>query len=236
MKKVNKFLLTAAVLLAAGATAEAQISFGPRVGLNAANVNLDFQDSDDEFDTKMKLGPQIGVVLNAQFGNLSIQPAVIYSQKGFKVDESETSNGFTSSIKQDIKLGYAEIPVNFVYTTGGDNGFQVFAGPYVGFGLGGKLKSEGKTSGNGVNISFDEEYDVEFASKVGDDEDKEYFRGLDVGANAGIGYKAGPVQVQLGYGFGFGNLIPNDENDKKPEDKANNRVIQLSLTYLFGAE
>ncbi|MCB2375999.1 PorT family protein [Hymenobacter sp. BT635] len=226
MKKQLQHGLLAAALMVAGATsAQAQVTFGPRVGLNVANIATDLPGS-IEIDTKTIFAPQVGLTLNAQFGNLSVQPSLLFSQKGYKLEEEEDDYSF----KATTRLSYAEIPVNLVYTTGGTEGFQVFAGPYVGFGIGGKSKFE--EDDNGEKSSG--EADIKFASKEGDAEKTEYVRALDFGLNAGVGYKAGPIQAQLGYGLGLSNLVPNDEDDKDPEFEFKNRVFTLSISYFFG--
>ncbi|TGE14686.1 porin family protein [Hymenobacter elongatus] len=233
-KHVRNGLLAAALVVAGATSAQAQITFGPRVGLNAANISQDFKDSDDEFDTNIVLGPQIGLTLNAQFGNLSIQPSLLFSQKGYKIDEEETNSGVKFKYEETTRLSYAEIPINVVYTLGETEGFQIFAGPYIGIGLGGKSKYEFSGGSGAGSINEKGENKIKFANKYGDEDDTDYVRSLDLGANAGIGYKAGPIQAQLGYGFGLSNLIPNDEDDKEPENKIKNRVLNLSISYFFG--
>lgn len=242
--------LATSALLLAGTAAQAQTTFGVRLGLNASNLNYKAADSNDEIpESDMLLGAQGGVVMNAQFGNLAIQPALLYSMKGDKLQEkdseTETFGGNTYTYSYDVKstrrLSYLELPVNFVYSTNGaEGGFQVFAGPYLALGVGGKVKYEGDytTTMNGRVIdsgSESESFKIKFANKYGDDEDTEYVRTLDAGLNFGLGYKAGPFQAQLGYGLGVANLIPNDQDDKKSEDKARNRNFQLNVTYFFGA-
>ncbi|GAA3955145.1 porin family protein [Hymenobacter algoricola] len=222
-----------AVLLSAGATtAHAQVSFGPRVGLNLADISQDYKDLNDEPDTKLYLGGQVGLSLHMRFGNLALQPSVLLSQKGIKRDDSQTAFGITVKTTGTERLNYLEVPVNLVYTTGGKEGFQVFLGPYAGLGLGGKYDVT-RTAVSGATGSYTEAGEVKFASKAGTTAKTDYVRSLDFGLNAGVGYKVGPVQMQLGYGLGLSNLVPNDSNDKAPEDEINNRVIQLSVAYFF---
>lgn len=226
MKTLLPSIVVLAAAFATATSAQAQVTFGPRIGLNASSISQDIPDADEELDTKLLLGPQIGVTLNAQFGNISVQPSLLFSRKGYKVEEEDDDFKYEAW----SRLSYVEIPVNFVYTTGGTAGFQVFAGPYVGVGIGGKEKyeySEGTMSESG-------EDKVKFAGKEGDADDTEYYRSLDFGLNAGIGYKAGPIQAQLGYGLGLSNIVPNDEDDKEPEYKFKNRTLHLSLSYFFG--
>ena len=77
------------------------------------------------------------------FGSrFAFQPSLVYSQKGFKTSESgtKTSNGTTVTYSgtSTLHVNYLERPLNFVFTIGGTQGFQVFAGPYLAMGVGGK--------------------------------------------------------------------------------------------------
>jgi hypothetical protein len=59
-----------------------------------------------------------------------LQPGVLYSQKGAEFEDSA-----------ELQLNYIEIPVNLVYKPVlGAGRLLLGFGPYVGFGLGGKLK------------------------------------------------------------------------------------------------
>lgn len=244
MKKMLFTGAAAAALLLGATSAQAQITFGPRVGLNATKLNYDF-DGEDEPKSKFVYGAQVGLSMNAQFGNLSVQPSLLFTMKGDKVEESESetfsANGQMISVsyenKETLSLNYLELPVNLVYSTNGaEGGFQVFAGPYVALGLSGKGKQDSKATitmgGSTTTESDSEEIDIEFANKEGDD-DKGYLRQLDAGFNMGVGYKVGAIQAQVGYGLGLVNLVPNDSDGNKPDLKVNNRGFQLSLSYFF---
>ncbi|SHK38614.1 porin family protein [Hymenobacter psychrotolerans] len=231
-----KGLLASALLVAGAGTAQAQVTIGPRLGLNLANIKADIEDAED-IDTKMKAGAQAGITINAQFGNVAFQPSLMFSQKGFKIKESmtETFAGETISIdsEMDAALNYLDIPLNFVYTTGGDNGFQIFAGPYVGIGLGGKVKAKVKGSVSGQSFSNTESTSVKFANEEGDD-DKLYLRRINAGLNGGIGYKAGPFQVQAGYALGLTNMLPKNDYDDNSSFK--DRTLQFSVNYFFATK
>ncbi|TYZ09552.1 PorT family protein [Hymenobacter lutimineralis] len=231
-------LFVTGICLAAASSASAQVTIGARVGLNAATIGVNLEDEDDEedFNPKMILGPQVGVTVNAQFGSFAIQPSLLFAQKGYRIQEDEEDGGIKVEYKSTTRLSYLELPVNFVYTLGEEDGFQLFAGPYVGFGISGKDKSEISLQYNGQKNSDSQETDIVFANEYGDDEDKDYLRGLDYGLNAGLGYKAGPIQAQLGYGLGLGNLITNSKSGEKPDDKIHNRVLHLSVAYFFGGK
>ncbi|GAB2769458.1 hypothetical protein HNQ93_000331 [Hymenobacter luteus] len=234
-------LLITAMLMAGAQFAQAQVTIGPRVGLNLATVSGDTEFDGFEADPKMILAPQVGVTLNAQFGNLALQPSLLFSQKGFKVEEEisgvEDGEVYSASVKGNMRLNYLEIPVNLVYNTSGEEGgFQIFAGPYVGIGLGGKAKTEVDFSGGGSSFNVSESTNVKFANQDDANSDQQFVRQPDFGANFGLGYKAGPFQVQAGYSLGLSNLIPDSADGSEPEAKLRNRVVQVSLNYFFGGK
>ena len=123
------------------------------------------------------------------------------------------------------------MPVNVVYTL---HGFQVFAGPYVALGVGGR--QHGTISGfSPYYIKFIPQC-VDEKVAYGPDTNN---RRLDAGVNFGIGYQWGPLQVQLGYGLGLWNLhqdnsfqLYNHGHDFD-QDAAHNRVMQMTGTYFF---
>lgn len=237
----HKYFAALAGLLLTASAAQAQVTLGPRVGLNLSTVAVDLKDAGDEFDPESRIGGQVGVALNVPMGKLALQPALLISQKGFTAQEKSTAQ-YKTSLEQKMRLTYLEVPLNLVFTTGGTEGFQVFAGPYLGVGVGGRYSIKGSWSYNDGffrdNGTVDESGDVKFASQYpkSNNSDNAYFRTLDAGLNAGLGYKLKAFQVQLGYGLGLGNIIPNDEDGKEPDDKLHNRGFQLTASYFFGGE
>jgi len=228
MKKTKYLLLTGLLCSITALTAKAQFSFGPRVGVNSAKAILDYE-SDDVFETKMRLGAQAGIQLSAEFGHLAIQPAILYSQKGYDIDYVLDINRYKTTFVGSAKLNYVEVPINFVYTTGDKKGLQLFAGPYIEYGLNGKYQEE-RSFSTTPNYTYKRGSDVEFVTKEGTDPSKVYFRRVNMGANVGLGYKAGPVQAQLGYGLGLTNILPKEG---RYDNKQYSRVLHLSLAYLF---
>jgi hypothetical protein len=234
-------LLIVSILAATGT--QAQVSVGPRIGLNLSHTRYHHSDGDFEGKSESNLlpGGQIGVALNAQFGHLALQPALLFSMKGStsyrNAETSSTTNGVPSittyKAKIFTRLNYAELPLHLVYSLkGADGGGQVFAGPYVALGLNGKFEAEDVKTPNGVIHRPDWEREVVFASKAGYDLHKYYVRPLDYGLHAGVGYKVKAIQAQLGYGLGLGNRVPKYEVGR-PDIKVRNGNLQLTLTYLF---
>jgi len=61
-------------------------------------------------------------------------------------------------------------------------------------------------------------------------------RRFDAGFNGGFGYRFGPFQAQLGYGFGLVNFVPKDANGNDTGSKGYNRAFQLSANYFLGGK
>jgi hypothetical protein len=256
VKKQVPALATGLLLLAASAgQAQTTLSFGPRLGANLSTFSYSGNSTGLD-DTSYRLGVQVGGTLNVSFGKVAFQPSLLFSQKGatLKGSEQETSGGITTRVGATLKprLHYLELPLNVVYTAGGDHGFQVFAGPYLAVGVGG---------GGSYKVSLDSddpditqllpngEYPGSLAVEYGDRQNDNSSAGsgssfgaptitftarrFDAGFNAGVGYRVGPVQAQLGYGLGLVNFVPNDSDGNDTGSKAYHRGFQLAATYFF---
>ncbi|CAM3449503.1 porin family protein [Pontibacter korlensis] len=210
----NKILLTVAAALGLAFAAEAQtVSIGPRVGATFAKLNLS---GDDEFTDEVKdliqskPGLQFGAVANVMVNDLfSVQPELLYVQKGYQIEEGGVSAKET--------MNYLEVPVlaKISFGSGQVQGF-VTAGPSVGYWLSAKNKYE--------YDGEEETEDYEF-----EDEDNR----TEFGANFGVGlaYKvgAGALNLDVRYGLGLSNLY----DDSGDDSKVKNRVVGVSLAYLF---
>ena len=115
MKKISLLLFFAVFSTAAFSQS---FSFGPKVGLNVSN----YTGSDIESDALV--GFHLGGLLNFGIGNnFSIQPEVLFSTQGAKIDDGVE--------KQNFKTSYVSVPVMFKLKTNG--GFYVEVGPQVAF-------------------------------------------------------------------------------------------------------
>ncbi|MBF9221996.1 outer membrane beta-barrel protein [Hymenobacter ruricola] len=264
MKNFFSALFLTAGLAGAAGTAQAQssVEFGPRLGLNVSTVK-ESGAPDSGFNEQIKsiTGVQVGATLNVGINeNFSFQPSLIYSSKGAEYTGSTDFPGSNPSYHTAInvsatpKVGYLELPLNFVYTFGGHDGFQVFAGPYAALGVSGSGSASAKIDTNdpdllalGVTGSIPIKLKVEFGDKQNDNANNNpgtsgtptatlTVRSFDAGLNAGVGYRFGPFQAQLGYGLGLVNFAPNDPDGNDTGAKSYNRVVQLSANYFFGGK
>lgn len=201
MKKV--FFVAVAIL--AAVAGNAQVKFGPKVGLNFSTMSM------DGADEKMRTGYQIGMVFQGDIApNVFIQPSILFSSKGSKYDGGDVK----------VVANYIEVPVNFGYriNLGGAN-LNLLAGPYLAYGVGGKISSSETLFGKTVTVDED--------IKWGSDKDKDHFRPFDMGLNLGGGFEFNNFQVSLQYGFGLLNINPNSDITNK------NGVLSLSAAFLF---
>ena len=260
--------LFSAILLTAGfagaatsAQAQAAIEFGPRLGLNISTFKESgVPASNIEQEINAVAGLQVGLTLNAAINDhFSFQPSLLFTQKGAELVGRVSAPGASTAYKTDIKFtakprfNYLELPLNFVYTFGGREGFQVFAGPYAALGVSGSGSAKGEINTNdpallalGATGTFPATLNVEFGSQQNDNSNSNTTPGslsatitarrFDAGLNAGVGYRVGPFQAQLGYGLGLVNFVPKDTQGNDTDTKSYHRVWQLSANYFFGSK
>lgn len=229
MKKIFTTLL---IVLVAFGISNAQIKFGPKIGINLANVST--SPEDEELETKMTTLFSVGLLADIGFTeNVGLQSGLMYSAKGFKVDEQDDE--FDFGLKMNASFNYLELPIHFVYKL---KSLQIYAGPYVAYGLGGKAKTEWTF---GDETETDE---LKFVSKLGEvswedymeqADDESFLNALDYGLNFGLGYELNGILINAGYSMGFGNVLPKIENDED-EDTMKNSVISISAAYLLSGK
>ncbi|WP_320052866.1 porin family protein [uncultured Acetobacteroides sp.] len=197
MKKV--FFVAVAIL--AAVAGNAQVKFGPKVGLNFSTMSM------DGVDAKMRTGYQVGMVFQGDIApNVFIQPSILFSSKGSKYDNTDTK----------VVANYIDVPVNFGYriNLGGAN-LNLLAGPYLAYGVGGKVTND--------FILATKDRDI----KWGTDKDEDDFRPFDMGLNLGGGVEYNNFQISLQYGFGLLNVNADSDFTTK------NGVLSLTAAYLF---
>lgn len=115
---MKKLLCAAALLLCAQFSFAQSFSIGPKAGLNISNY------TGGNIESDALVGYHLGGILNYGFGEVfSIQPEVLFSTQGAKVDRNGN--------KADFKISYVTIPVMLKFKARG--GFFVEFGPQVGF-------------------------------------------------------------------------------------------------------
>ena len=201
MKKIACLLL----LFVAFQVSAQEFHFIPKIGLNFANMT--------NSDGSMKPGLNIGVAGEVMMtNNFAIEPGIFYSMQGAK------GKGESSGLK--IKNDYLNIPVLFkgyVY-----EGFNLFAGPQLGF----KVSSKLKYSKSGTSVSTSEGSDL--------------FKSVDFAIIIGAGYQSSMgLLFSLSYNIGLANTINADKFAALPGssgmegEKSRNGVLQFNLGWRF---
>jgi hypothetical protein len=200
---MKKILLTLITIIAVNASINAQMRFGVKGGLNLASIST----SDKTVPTSSALGFHGGIVLDAPLSeSISIQPNLLFSQKGFSLD--------ASGISSKVTFNYIEIPVNFLYNA--TDALTIGAGPFLGY----ALSASAKTTFNGQTQTTD----VDFDNKS---------QRVDYGLNITAGYEIiEGLVISANYSLGLANL--NKDATTSSTNTIKNNVIGFSVTKFFG--
>jgi hypothetical protein len=228
-------LLAGSLLLTATAHAQATFSIGTRVGLNVATAHFPYT------ATSTHAGFEAGLTSSVQLGHFAVQPSLLFSQKGYQAHGSLPSLDAPVTYDETVRLNYLTLPLNLAYTLGkAGQGLQVFAGPYVGLLVGGNYKQQVHATGYLGGPPSDTEYSGKVkAASVFSYTDDRHSQRVDVGVQAGVGYRLKGWQVQVGYSLGLRDqsaFMESFGGARYREETRYNRAFQLSLSYLIGAE
>ena len=185
-------------------------------------MKYDGENMNDESKLKpgFLLGPTAEFPVSPIF---AIETGLLFSSKGFKIDEKETYMDETMEWKSKLNLLYLDLPITLKgkINVGDKTNLYVAAGPYMGYGLSGKVKAEYTYDGQ---TEKDEE-DLKFGSNENEDDLKR----LDYGLTFGAGVERGHFQFGVNYSLGLANLAVSSDD----EYKINNKVMNVSVTYRF---
>ena len=238
MKKY-KFALIAIMITC---NAQAQFTLAYRADFVLTGI---YKDARFLPNTKVKSDFQLGImgdlILNS---TLSIYMGILYAPQGYKIEYSNSH----VNISTTTSLNYIRLPLNIQhkYTLNNNEKFKLlyYAGPYIGYGFGGKVKGVSITNGseNGEPYIIKNVIDKKINMGSGDDKD---FKSLDFGIGVAIGVQYTNIQSRLGFYYGLidisnsSNLKSDDPNiailEELTSGKIKNRGIALySVTIKFG--
>lgn len=163
------FLLFMAFAAGTAMSMAQSLSGGIKGGINVSNFT---ESSLANAKKNALVGYHAGGYLNFKLGALSLQPELLVSTAGSKIEE----NGLT----EDYKITYATVPVMIQFKTAG--GFFVEAGPQVGFKISESIPDQtietfakGLDLSAGVGLGYKSKFGLGFnlrylagLSKVGD--------------------------------------------------------------------
>ncbi|WP_051718445.1 porin family protein [Hymenobacter sp. IS2118] len=229
MKK-SAFLIGALFATTAVSSAQAQdVRFGLRAGANYSNLSGNIK---NENTYNNKIGFLGGVMVNIPVVEnfFSVQPEILYSQKGFdnKPTEFTTVLGAKQKREGSVNYNYLDVPVLLKINAGG---FIVEAGPQYSYLLG--SNNETKTTTTPA---------LGGAPSTTQANDKNDVSGLnrnELGYLAGVGYQANNgLSLSLRYTGALSDFVKSDDNTYFNGDLKNARhsAFQLSLGYLIGSK
>jgi hypothetical protein len=232
MKKTS-FILAALVSAAAFSSAQAQdIRLGLRAGANYSNIAGDVK---NETTYNNKAGFLGGVMINVPVLDdnfLSVQPEILYSQKGFENKPTEFSRTLpllgtrTEKREGNVNYNYLDVPVLLKINAGG---FIAEAGPQYSYLLSSSNETQTTitTNGRSETTGAQNKNDVSALNRN------------ELGYVAGVGYQAeSGLSLSVRYTGAFSDFVKSDNSTYFNGDLKNARhsAFQLSLGYLIGGK
>jgi len=223
----NLRILVFAALFLVTNLAIAQFSVGIKTGINFNDISE--TDALDALtpDFKQLKGLNIGLVSELEIGNhFAIQPELIYTQKGFKLDEGMDFELYNIPLPIGVivrsKFSYLEVPLLFKGKIGDDKmkGYLI-AGPSVGYAIDGQLTSTARAI-----LEFqvlDQDLDL---NQIG--YERFEVAGI-VGGGAEVKIPSGKLFMDARYQFGFTELYDIPVFN----EKIKNRGVSLNAGYMM---
>jgi hypothetical protein len=197
-------------------------------GFNLANVSTTNKGG---VDNAMALPSfHAGFMADLPFGGLSLQPALLFTGKGTKLESGKSSDA--TYYKSTTNPYYIEVPINLVVNiplSEEESKFFIGGGGYAAMGIAGKNKAEGKVFG----LGFESEEKIEYSNDDPTTGDVEEGAGIgrmkrfDFGLNGTAGFAFKNVMLAVNYGYGISKI--NSGSNNSENDKNKNRVWSLSL-------
>jgi hypothetical protein len=227
MKKLFLLTLPCFILLTANSQKSSAILRG---GLNLANVSITENGRID--DAKTLTSFQVGIIGDVPLTSfISLQPGLLVTGKG-----SKTQNGDPSSanyFKATSNPIYIEIPISLVFKgpIGNDAKFFAGAGPYLGIGVAGKNKTEGKIFGTSFSSEKNIEWSDDDPSTLSYEEGAGFgiMKRFDYGLNGTAGIETKNIVLSVNYGLGLAKLQSGDNSSE--DDKNKHRVLSFTLGF-----
>ncbi len=225
MKRI--ILLT--FIFVSGLSTQAQVRFGVKAGYNHTSVKMDVGFYLQGLNYSAVPGIHAGLLMDAAIGeHFSIQPALLYSSRGFNSDgyvPGPADGPVDAHI--ETRYHYMELPLNFLFKYPLGPG-KVFAGvgPVISYGI------KGRVNGAYMDYAAPEEK-VFFLDKQRDFDaaikHKQYLRPFNAAAGFILGYElhAG-VLISGSYHLGLTDVEPHPWLSQK------SRIWGVSVGYLFG--
>ena len=211
---MKKLLFIFSIMLAGATAAQAQSGIGIRGGANLSNLSGDLR-NEDNFENKW--GFHGGITYNIAIVDnfFSIQPELLYSQKGFKNADTEfEAGGLKYRRTGKVNYNYLDLPV-LAKIKAGPLYFE--GGPQASYLL--NVNNETKTYLND-----------ELQSSSRDNKDKEGLKEFEFGYAAGVGLALGnSLNLGVRYNGSFSDFVDKDVNFNEDITNARHSTIMFTL-------
>jgi hypothetical protein len=227
MKKNILLILPLLLILVNGNAQKSSIIL--RGGVNLANVTISESGRID--DAKTLTSFQAGLIGDISLGQfVSLQPGLLVTGKGSKTQSGETTDA--NYFKATSNPLYLEVPLNLVFKFGANDGPRFFAGagPYLGIGIAGKNKTEGKFFGTAFNSESDIEWSNDDPTTLNYEEGVGFgvMKRFDYGLNGTAGIDLKKAILSVNYGLGLAKLQSGSENS---DDSNKHRVLSFTIGF-----
>jgi hypothetical protein len=188
--------------------------------------NQTFITEDFDFGTELKgrNGFNLGVAYEYPLSDLfALEPGLYYKSKGFRRENTEVFGPQESKIDVQRTLAINSLDFGIFLTANYEIGDDMFIlgnfGPYLGYAISAKYKSQYKAFGETDNFSE--------GLSLGDDETVDIEKPLDFGLNFGAGFRYLSYQINFTYDLGLANL----SNTSQDGLALKNQVFMVSAGY-----
>lgn len=241
---MKKILLTLA-LAGAALCAQAQVQFGPKLGLNVSKMNMDDMEMEG-LERTMTTGVNLGIATNFQINDrFSFAPELSFSRKGerftYSFSEQDPDGfGFSGKIGMTAKFSYIDMPLLLRANFGESFKWYLNAGPTLGYWAGGKavMKVEMEdfpSMSRTLKIKFvdgeaQEPSEESSYLEVPKDEANRFEVGASFGGGAMLPVLNQNLLIDARYTLGLTDMAKEIDG---LGTKARNNVFSLSVIYLF---
>jgi len=228
MKK-HYILLAAALSFGFCSFAQTKVTFGLKAGFSGTNTNsksVPPGGTEVKTDTKFRPSFHAGVIADFALADYcSFQPGLFYSSKGARIKAfgTDPNTGAQIPVTVSSHLNYLEVPLNLIYKAKvGKGKFFGGFGPYLAYGIAGKVKGKNEASGLTTEI------DVKFKNQTTGTSNAVYVKPFDLGINIPVGYELDMgLLFSANFSLGLINTSPYQNETEK------NYYLGLSVGYLF---
>ena len=216
MKRSRLFMMAAVLMLTVKLSAQFAINAG--VGLSTFKLKQDFGGDIEKWQFDGRPGINMGIAYRMPLGTtFSMQPEVNFISRSGVYEDNSDGDQF----KSELRAGFLELPIYFLYTGENASGFFGGLGPALNFGLSGRSKWG--------EPGFENEEDIVWGNEGEDGELKR----MHIAINGLVGY-----QLQSGINFNayISRSITNSlGNSEQFNSTFNTFSFGLRVGYLFGS-